>query len=217
MLRLFAVVSNVVRKLFPIERWLKRLFRYNGKDDEAKKRNKQVKLREKKIIELYVIFKTALTAGLSTLSAFLSGWSVATIVVVSILLYFALDTISYLVHVVIVHRPDVDEYFMPGRTIILVLMNYAQLICVFTFIYSSFNLICGVNNSWLRALYFSVVTSATVGYGEMKPIGRYGQLVTSVQIIVMVVFTVLFFGNFVSMLSKPRTGRENKRSGKKLY
>lgn len=117
--------------------------------------------------------------------------------------WFALDAISYLINAVVLSESIVDKYYVASRTMILGLCAYFQLICGFAFVYASFNIICGVT-SWGDALYFSIVTTATVGYGEMTPIGSPGRAVVAIEIVVMVTFALLFLGSFAA-----RLGRKN--------
>ena len=58
--------------------------------------------------------------------------------------------------------------------------------------------------SLLDAFFFSVETSATVGYGEMYPATLYGHVVCTVEIFVGVAFTALATGLLFVRFSRPR-------------
>jgi voltage-gated potassium channel Kch len=62
--------------------------------------------------------------------------------------------------------------------------------------------------SWLDALYFSVITLATVGYGDLSPTTPLSKIFTMAYILVG--FSV--FVSFASMLTKERTELRRRRA-----
>jgi inward rectifier potassium channel len=58
--------------------------------------------------------------------------------------------------------------------------------------------------SFADAFFFSVETSATVGYGEMYPATLYGHIVCTIEIFVGVAFTALATGLLFVRFSRPR-------------
>ena len=59
-------------------------------------------------------------------------------------------------------------------------------------------------NSLLDALFFSVETLATVGYGVMAPATRYGHAVVTVEIFIGMMFTATMTGLVFVRFSKPK-------------
>ncbi|MBU2046060.1 MAG: potassium channel family protein, partial [Bacteroidetes bacterium] len=50
--------------------------------------------------------------------------------------------------------------------------------------------------SAIDAIYFSFITSSTVGYGDIHPISDVGKILSIVQIFSSISFLVLFFNFF---------------------
>ncbi len=58
--------------------------------------------------------------------------------------------------------------------------------------------------SFLDALFFSIETLATVGYGEMAPADLYGHVVSSAEIVCGMAFTAIMTGLLFVRFSKPK-------------
>jgi hypothetical protein len=54
----------------------------------------------------------------------------------------------------------------------------------------------------ISALYFSVVTISTVGYGDITPMGSLCKFLVMVEILLGNLFTILIFSSLVSFISK---------------
>ena len=85
------------------------------------------------------------------------------------------------------------------RTLVLSFLNYLELIVCFGILYTTVlsKLVGAV--SWLDAIYFSIVTQLTIGYGDIHPLGE-ARVVTSAQGLIAVAFTILILGRIVSVL-----------------
>lgn len=87
------------------------------------------------------------------------------------------------------------------RTLTLSFLNYLELIVCFGILYMTLpGLLVGASTN-LDALYFSVVTQLTIGYGDVHPIG-WARVVAVAQGLVSVAFTILILGRIVSVLPK---------------
>ena len=62
----------------------------------------------------------------------------------------------------------------------------------------------GQPGSFADAVFFSLETLATVGYGEMYPASRYGHLVASSEILVGMMFTAISTGLLFVRVSRPK-------------
>jgi len=85
------------------------------------------------------------------------------------------------------------------RTLTLSFLNYLELIVLFSVLYTTVLDELRGAAGWLDALYFSIVTQLTIGYGDIQPIGS-ARVVTSIQGLIGVAFTVLILGRIVSVL-----------------
>jgi len=85
------------------------------------------------------------------------------------------------------------------RTLTLSFLNYVELIVLFSILYTTVLGELRGATGWLDALYFSIVTQLTIGYGDIHPLGS-ARVVTSIQGLIGVAFTVLILGRIVSVL-----------------
>jgi voltage-gated potassium channel len=74
-----------------------------------------------------------------------------------------------------------------NRSLILLLINYFEMIM------SGKDVI----NDAGTALYFSIVTITTLGYGDYTPIGGLGRFLVSAETIMGIVFIVLVLSTFI--------------------
>jgi hypothetical protein len=85
----------------------------------------------------------------------------------------------------------------PARSVILAIFSYAQVTLAFAILY----LHCGCLNEELhsatQAVYFSVVTAATVGFGELHP-NDSGYVLVIWQIAVFVMFVLFTLATLIS-------------------
>jgi len=114
------------------------------------------------------------------------GWYAATWVV-WLTRYFILDIMHALSGGALVWG---RHSIHPARSVVLAIFSYAQVTIAFAILY----LQCGCLNVTLQsvsqAVYFSLVTAATVGFGEIQPKGSGGYLLVIWQIAVFVMFVV---------------------------
>lgn len=87
------------------------------------------------------------------------------------------------------------------RTLVLSFLNYLELLICFGIVYVTMLEKLEGADGWLDAIYFSVVTQLTIGFGDIKPVG-VARFVASAQGLVAVAFTILILGRIVSVLPK---------------
>lgn len=87
------------------------------------------------------------------------------------------------------------------RTLVLSFLNYLELLICFGIVYVTMLSKLHGAEGWMDAIYFSVVTQLTIGYGDIRPIGA-ARVVSAIQGLIAVAFTILILGRIVSVLPK---------------
>lgn len=141
------------------------------------------------LIELYVLLKLILPLSLLMLhkthhpiTLFFSS-------------FFLIETLSYVSSLVLVSDLHSEKKSI-NRSILLLLINYLEITVNFAVIYSGFNMLSHNAITGTDHLYFSFVTSASLGYGDIYPVTRGGKLLVCCQTFVLLVFVVLFINYF---------------------
>jgi voltage-gated potassium channel Kch len=123
------------------------------------------------------------------------------------------DLYAYLLGLVFLRR----FYVAPasyGRSVILLGVNLLESALGFAVLYIHFEALAqggAVVRSWSKAVYFSVITAATIGYGDIVPGGGIGRLIVVTQALSSFLFVAIILATFVANLSAPRGQRANKR------
>jgi hypothetical protein len=142
-------------------------------------------------IEFYVLFKTILP-----LYFVLSGLYRYKITVI-LSAYLLAETICYVASLIFV----ADMFVKPRsyrRNILMLFLNYLEISFCFGVIYAGLGLLGGQAKTNLDYIYFSVVTSTTIGYGDIHPISDLGKIFVCIQAVMVVAFIVLFLNFFGS-------------------
>ncbi len=110
--------------------------------------------------------------------------------------YLLLETIFYISTLIFVS----DVFAKPRsyrRSVLLLLINYLEIVFDFAVIYGGFDLLENAN-SFVDYVYFSFITSATVGYGDILPSSDFAKIMVSIQTVIFLIFIVLFLNFFSS-------------------
>jgi hypothetical protein len=112
-----------------------------------------------------------------------------------ILIWFMLETISYISTLIFASDifPRPRSY---RRSMILLFFNYIEIVLDFAVIYSSGNYLNHPFHHWFDSIYFSFITSASIGFGDFHPITPFGKLLVSIQSLLFLVFVVMFINFF---------------------
>jgi hypothetical protein len=78
-----------------------------------------------------------------------------------------------------------------------------EIILAFGVLYSCDNYFNKPFGNWFDAVYFSIVTSSSIGYGDYYPIKTIGKILVSIQSLLFLFFVVLFL-NFFSTKIKAK-------------
>jgi hypothetical protein len=120
--------------------------------------------------------------------------------------YFLSETVLYLGGLVFLQ--DVSNYRVsPKRSLALLFVNFFELVFEFGLLYAYLS--SGDPDQFSRsltsghdAIYFSFVTGATLGYGDIVPISSGARELVMVQMTLTFVFVGLFINYFASLLHK---------------
>lgn len=142
-------------------------------------------------IEFYVLFKTALPLIFLGL-----GWYTS-IICIGIIAYQLLETLFYISTLLFV----ADELVKPKsyrRSVLLLIVDYFQITFAFALIYAGFHLLNAKATTIMDHIYFSFVTSATIGFGDIYPECTFGKTIVCIHSVFFFVFVVLFINHFAS-------------------
>ena len=138
--------------------------------------------------ELYVIFKTMMPFAI----LYFGLWDYHWLFLLNI--YLLIETFVYIFHKIFL--PEHNQGKTHNRSLILLFFNFTEVIASFGVIYAAGDYLnLPISNS-TDALYFSLITGATIGYGDFYPVNPTGKLVIMLQIISTLSFLILFFNFF---------------------
>ncbi len=97
-----------------------------------------------------------------------------------------------------------------NRSLIFLLINFAEIIVGFAYLYIHFDLVrfADCNNrieTGLTALYFSAVTLTTLGYGDIVPINLGGRILAAIEPLMGIILIVVIIGLFFVEIGKQKS------------
>jgi hypothetical protein len=117
-------------------------------------------------------------------------------ILVFIMVYTLTETILYIPTLIfasdMLSRPRSYK-----RSLMLLFFNYIEIVVSFGVLYACGNHLNQPLNHWFDSIYFSMITSSSIGYGDYYPITLYGKILASLQSLIFFLFVVLFL-NFLS-------------------
>jgi hypothetical protein len=149
-------------------------------------------------VEFYVLFKTLLP-----LIFLFNGWT-GNSAVIFLSLYLLSESIFYVASLIFVS----DVFVVPRsyrRNILMLFLNYLEISFCFAVIYSGMHLLGDHLYTVADYIYFSIVTSTTIGYGDIHPVAGLGKVIVCMQAILVLAFILLFlnfFGSRVETLNQ---------------
>ena len=127
-----------------------------------------------------------------------------------IMIYLLLETILYIPTLIFAS----DLFSRPRsykRSMLLLFFNYLEIVFAYAVLYSTGNHLNQPLDRWTDAVYFSIITSSSIGYGDFHPVTTYGKLLVSTQALLFLFFVVLFLNFFSTQIkSKGYFDHENK-------
>jgi hypothetical protein len=130
-------------------------------------------------------------------------------VLIALIVYFLAETILY-IPTLIFASDMLSKPRSYKRSMLLLFFNYIEIVIAFGVLYS-----CGNNMNipfitWYDPIYFSVVTSSSIGFGDYYPVTTFAKMLVSIQALFFLTFVVLFLNFFsTKMKSKGYFDHEN--------
>jgi len=115
------------------------------------------------------------------------------------MLYLLLETVLYIPTLIFAS----DLFSKPRsfkRSILLLFLNYVEIIFAFAVLYSCGNYLNKPFTNSFDAIYFSTITLSTIGYGEFYPVTLVGKILASSQAILFLFFAILFLNFFTTKI-----------------
>jgi hypothetical protein len=118
------------------------------------------------------------------------------VVIFALIIWFLVETMLYVPTLIFAS----DIFARPRsyrRSMLLLFFNYVEIVCGFGVVYARGDYLNKLPEHWFDPVYFSFITSATVGFGDYYPVTPLGKALVCVESTVILVFVVLFI-NFYS-------------------
>ena len=128
-----------------------------------------------------------------------------------ILVWFLTETMLYVPTLIFAS----DIFSRPRsyrRSMLLLFLNYIEIVFGFGVIYSRGNYLNKPFEHWFDPIYFSFITSATIGYGDFYPVTTMGKALVSFQSIIFLIFIVLFINFFSNKVESKGYFDQNNKS-----
>lgn len=142
-------------------------------------------------MDVYVLTKVAFPVFI-----LMYQWE-SNIYVVGLMVFLLLETVLYIPTLIfasdMLSRPRSYK-----RSMLLLFFNYIEIVFSFGVLYT-----CGDNMnrafvSWYDPIYFSMVTSSSIGFGDYFPVTTYAKVLVSIQALFFLSFVVLFLNFFTN-------------------
>jgi hypothetical protein len=144
-------------------------------------------------VDIFVLFKVAFPILILS-----NGWQ-SHKVLFGVVIWFMLETVFY-VPTLIFASDSLSKPRSYRRSMLLLFLNYLEIIFDFGVIYATGNFFNKPFHAWFDPIYFSFITSASIGYGDFYPVTPAGKLIVSCHSVVFLIFVVVFLNFFSSKI-----------------
>ncbi len=145
------------------------------------------------IIDIYLILKLVLPI----LVLYFSWYKSVTVIIINV--YLMLETIFTILGLIFLSESKSTQISYK-RSILILIINYLQVTLGFSLIYAGYDLL-NKRLTPFEAVYYSFVTMTTLGYGDYFPVSDAGKMMVILQLIVFILFVVLFINYFSHKLN----------------
>jgi hypothetical protein len=118
--------------------------------------------------------------------------------VIWLIVYLLSETVFHILNLIFlsdVHSASVSY----TRSVLLLFLNYMEVMLDFAIVYLGLDLLNRPLSAF-SAVYYSFVTQATLGYGDYVPKSAAGQAVVVFQLIMVILFALVFINYFSSRI-----------------
>jgi Ion channel len=115
--------------------------------------------------------------------------------VIYLMVYLLLETALYIPTLIFAS----DLFSKPRsyrRSMLLLFLNYMEIVASFGVLYTLGNNMNKPFVTWFDPIYFSLITSNSIGYGDYFPVSNFGKILVSLQAMFFLTFVVLFLNFF---------------------
>ena len=115
------------------------------------------------------------------------------------MVYLLLETVLYIPTLIFAS----DLFTRPRsykRSMLMLFFNYMEIVFSFAVLYTHGNNMNKPFGHWFDAIYFSIVSSNSIGFGDYYPISLFGKVLVSIQAMFFLSFVVLFLNFFSTKL-----------------
>ncbi len=147
-------------------------------------------------LDFYVVGKVVFP-----LLTLINGWQSISYIV-WILIYLLLETVLYIPTLIFAS----DLFSRPRsykRSMLLLFFNYLEIVVSFGVLYTLGENMNKPFDHWFDPIYFSMVSSSSIGFGDYYPVTTFGKVLVSLQAMFFLSFVVLFL-NFFSTKVKSK-------------
>jgi hypothetical protein len=119
-----------------------------------------------------------------------------------ILIYVLLETVFYIPTLIFAS----DLFSRPRsykRSMLLLFFNYIEIVFSFAVLYTIGENMNKPFEHWFDSIYFSIISSNSIGFGDYYPITTFGKVLVSLQAMFFLLFVILFL-NFFSTKIKSK-------------
>lgn len=88
------------------------------------------------------------------------------------------------------------------RSMLLVFLNYIEIILAFAVFYASGDHLNMPMDQWYDSIYFSFTTASSLGLGDLHPITPFGKLLVCTQAVLFLLFVVIFLNFFSNKVER---------------
>lgn len=154
-------------------------------------------------MELFVLLKTVFPVLVLQ-----QGWQ-ADPWVLGVTSWLMLETVLYIPTLIFAS----DAFASPRsyrRTTLLLFLNYIEVVLSFAVIYASRPMLNKAFADWTEAVYFSMVTSNTIGFGDIYPVTPLGRFLVVLQTLFYLSYIVLVINFFSVRLARGYFRRDDR-------